>query len=289
MGLKKITPKANQRQTKGKQWVKKAADQGIENAQKTLNYLNKNQAIDNIKPFEADIVKIEPPKESIKTMEGVEVTQMSQTSTKKGLSIYTHAIHPRGTVIILHGCDERSGAIVQALHNNLPQAGWNTLSLELPTLSTASTYKDLGMVMPTVETLIEKSIADTKSKSQLPIVLLAHSCGSQMALTWIEKRGSDSIDAYIGIGTGIMNATLDVSGHVNTPMENMKFPQLDIFGTADNETVKKTSPERLKNINRAANPASRQKMITDADHNMTGKGELVSKVISEWLNRRAFR
>lgn len=236
--------------------------------------------------------------ETTATIAPVAATVLTQVAQKKPeenvateTEFYIPAETPRGTVIMLHGCDSNPSTadnLIQTLLKRLPKQGWNTLTFPLPTLSTASTYKDLGKIMPTVATLIEKNIADTKAKNQLPIVLLAHSCGSQMALAWIEKKGSDSIDAYIGIGTGMMNTALDTAGHLSKPIESMKFPQLDIFGSVDNEAVRKTAPERLAHINRAANPASRQKIILDADHNMTGKGEIISKMVSKWLNRKAF-
>jgi predicted alpha/beta hydrolase family esterase len=142
--------------------------------------------------------------------------------------------------------------------------------------------------MPDAAAAIESAIAMAKEKSQTPVVLLAHGCGSHMALAWMEVKGSASIDAYIGIGTGMMNTSTKDILHLRNPLEKMKFPQLDIFGSADNETVLKTAPERLGHINRASNPASRQKIIANADHNMTGKTEQLSKIITKWLNKKAF-
>jgi hypothetical protein len=207
-------------------------------------------------------------------------------------AIYTQADNARGTLIIMHDCDYKpdvKGGIVTTLHKNLPRKGWNTLSFQLPNLSTDSTFKDLEAVMPEVAKSIESSIAMAKEKSDTPIALLGHGCGSQMALAWMEVKGSDSIDAYIGLGTGIMNSDAKDTDHLRIPLEAMQFPQLDIFGSADNEAVLKTAPERLGHINRAANSASRQKMLLDADHNMTGKEEQLSRIIAKWLNKKAFK
>ena len=204
---------------------------------------------------------------------------------------YTLSKKARGTVVILHGCNYQADvedSIVQTLHNNLPSAGWNTLSFQLPALKNSSNYQDLAIVMPDVAKGIESNITMAKEKSQTPVVLLAHGCGSHMALAWMEVKGNDAIDAYIGIGTGIMNTSIKDIAHLRKPLENMKFPQLDVFGSADNEAVLKTAPERLGHINRAANPASRQKIIANADHNMTGKTEQLSKTVIKWLNKKAF-
>ena len=152
-----------------------------------------------------------------------------------------------------------------------------------------TSYKDLETIMPDAAVRIESAISTAKEKSQTPVVLFAHGCGAQVALAWMEVKGSDSLNGYIGLGAGLMNAAVENAGHLRIPLETMKFPQLDIFGSADNEAVLKTAPERLSHINRAANPKSRQKVIQGADHNMTGKGEELSTVVETWLNELAFK
>jgi len=239
--------------------------------------LTNTDATNRIQPLVAPIPQVIP-------------TPETSNSDTVSTTTYTSAEKARGTVVILHGCDYQANvqhSIVQALHKNLPQAGWNTLSFQLPTLSSTSSYQDLNRVMQDAATQIESNIAIAKEKSQTPVVLLAHGCGSHMALAWMEVKGNDKVDAYIGIGTGMMNTSAkDI--HLSMPLEKMKFPQLDIFGSADNEAVLRTAQQRLGHINRAANPASRQKIIADADHNMTGKTEQLSKTITKWLNKKAF-
>ncbi len=218
--------------------------------------------------------------------------QPTETDEANSSEIYTQADNARGTVVILSDCDYKpntEGGIVTTLHKSLPQKGWNTLSFQLPNLSTSSTFKDLEAIMPEAAKNIESSIAMAKEKSDTPVALLAHGCGSQMALAWMEVKGNDSIDAYIGLGSGIMNSDPKDTDHLRIPLEAMKFPQLDIFGSADHAAVLKTAAERLGHINRASNPASRQKIILDADHNMTGKEDVLASVIAKWLDKKAFK
>ena len=143
--------------------------------------------------------------------------------------------------------------------------------------------------MPDAAARIESAISTAKEKSQTPVVLFAHGCGAQVALAWMEVKGNDSINGYIGLGTGRMNTAIEHAGHLRLPLAKMKFPQLDIFGSKDDAAVLKTAPERLSHINRAANPKSRQKVIQGADHNMTGKGAELSTVVEAWLNGLAFK
>jgi alpha-beta hydrolase superfamily lysophospholipase len=268
-----------------------AITESAPNAETSAPIENTTQLSQTPKTTEAvDSKTITPPETTATTVASTQATP--QPVKKEATATYISAENARGTVIMLHGCDYNPAAqdnIMQALRKSLPKRGWNTRILQLPTLSTSSTYKDLGSVMKDAATQIEKNIAKTKAESQTPVVLLAHSCGSHMALAWMEKRGSDSIDAYIGIGTGIMNTSAEDAKHLSNPMEKMTFPQLDIFGSTDNETVKNTARQRLASLNRAANPASRQKIIINADHNMTGKADVLSNEISKWLNRMAFK
>ncbi|HIO91856.1 MAG TPA: DUF3530 family protein [Leucothrix mucor] len=252
-------------------------------------------------PATADQAQTNPTEASEQAAEGSQATanattaiQTVQLKSANGTSagVYSAATSATGTVVILHGCDykpEGKDDVVRPLHEGLPKEGWNTLSLQLPNLSASSTFKDLEAIMPDAVIRIESGIAMAKEKSQTPVVLFAHGCGAQVALAWMEVKGSDSINGYIGLGAGVMNASADDSSHLRLPLEKMKFPQLDIYGSADNEAVLKTAPERLSYINRASNPASRQKKIEGADHNITGKGKELSDVLVKWLNGLAFK
>ena len=175
-----------------------------------------------------------------------------------------------------------------SLKTGLTKKGWNTLSFALPSLSLSSSYNDLGAIMPEVATRLESAITMAKAKSQTPVLLLGHSCGSHMALAWMEKRGSKTINGYIGMGTGFMNTAFEDSAHLRIPIEGMKVPQLDIYGSKDHDAVLATQPERLSHINRAFNSASRQKIIEDGDHQLSGKNDAVLGVVTKWLSSLDF-
>ena len=190
----------------------------------------------------------------------------------------------RGGVILLHGRGFHADwpENIGPLRVGLSEAGWHTLSLQLPVLEKSAKYFDYLPVLPEVLPRIDAALAHLKAENISPIVLLAHSCGAHMAILWMEQYADQSIDAFIGIGMGATDYQQPMRHPF--PFASLKVPVLDLYGELDYPAVHRLAPERLQLINHGGNPLSKQVVATGADHYFSDNSELLTKEVSDWLD-----
>jgi len=205
----------------------------------------------------------------------------------KFLSIYmeTEIEKPKGAVIIMHGRGYHPDwkDVAQPLRIGLPESGWNTLSIQMPVLTKEAKYYDYVPIVPESFLRIESAIKFLHEKNIHNIVLIAHSCSVHMSIAWFEKTGGKGINAYIGIGMGATDYKQYMSKPI--PLDKIKVPVLDIYGNMDYKAVKKAAPARLSLINSTGIAQSDQRIVKDADHYFTDKGDALLKEINDWLSK----
>ncbi len=208
------------------------------------------------------------------------------------LSIYTEASEPeeviRGTAIILHGRGFHPDwqDTVNPLRVGLTEAGWNTLSVQMPVLEKQAKYYDYLPLFAEAIPRIEAAIAYAReqlisNKESNQVVLIAHSCGAHMAMAWADTESFESIDAYVGIGMGATDYKQPMTQPF--PLGRVKVPVLDVYAENDYPAVLRMAKERLRLIKIAANKKSSQVVVPDAEHYYVDKGEALTQVVSEWL------
>ncbi len=190
----------------------------------------------------------------------------------------------RGGVILLHGRGFHADwpENIGPLRVGLSEAGWHTLSLQLPVLEKSAEYYDYLPVLPEALPRIDGALAHLKAEDISPIVLLAHSCGAHMAMLWMEQYADQGIDAFVGIGMGATDYQQPMRHPF--PFASLKVPVLDLYGELDYPAVHRLAPERLKLINHGGNPLSKQIAAPGADHYFSDNIELLTKEVSDWLN-----
>lgn len=198
------------------------------------------------------------------------------------------AEHPRGAAIILHGRGLHPDweTVVKPLRTGLPEQGWETLSLQLPVLGKEAKYYDYETIFSEAHPRIDAAIAWLRARGIKRIVLIAHSCGAHMAMSWVHHGGA-GIDAYVGIGMGATDYQQPMREPF--PLDRMQMPVLDIYGANDYPAVLAMAPERLALMRKGGNALSQQQVIAGADHYYAAQsGELVG-AIAAWLNDLTFR
>ena len=190
----------------------------------------------------------------------------------------------RGGVILLHGRGFHADwpENIGPLRVGLSEAGWHTLSLQLPVLEKSAKYFDYLPVLPEVLPRIDAALAHFKAANISPIVLLAHSCGAHMAMLWMEQYADQGIDAFVGIGMGATDYQQPMRHPF--PFASLKVPVLDLYGELDYPAVHRLAPERLQLINHGGNPLSKQITAPGADHYFSDNSELLTKEVSDWLD-----
>jgi pimeloyl-ACP methyl ester carboxylesterase len=175
---------------------------------------------------------------------------------------------------------------VKPLRTSLPDQGWETLSLQMPVLEKEASYYDYVPIFPEAHPRIDAAIAWLKARGIKRIVLIAHSCGAHMAMSWVTSGGT-GIDAYVGIGMGATDYQQPMQGAF--PLGQMTIPVLDIYGGNDYPAVLAMAPERLALMRKGGNPLSKQLAIPDADHYCVGQSDELVEIVAAWLNGLTFK
>ena len=208
----------------------------------------------------------------------------------KFLSIFmeSEAEKPKGAVIIMHGRGYHPNwkDVAYPLRVGLPESGWHTLSIQMPVLAKDAKYYDYVPIFPEAFSRIEAAIQFLKKKNIKNIVLIAHSCSVHMSMAWFDKTGGKGADAYIGIGMGVTDLKQYMAKPF--PLDKLKIPVLDIYGQQEFNSVTKTAPLRLEMIKSTGIDQSEQRIVHDADHYITDRGDVLLKEVSDWLSKLKF-
>jgi len=212
-----------------------------------------------------------------------------EADNHKFLSIYTEAEDDaRGVVIILHGRGFHPDwqDAINPLRVGLTEFGWNTLSVQMPVLEKQAKYFDYVPLFPEASPRIDAAIKFAREQGNKEIVLLAHSCGVHMAMAWVDaQKGSVSkkIDAFVGLGMGATDYQQLMEKPF--PFNKLTIPVLDVYGENDYPVILREAPERLSKIQAAGNKKAGQKMVVGANHYYEDKGEPLTQVVAEWLQK----
>jgi pimeloyl-ACP methyl ester carboxylesterase len=213
-----------------------------------------------------------------------------EANDQEFLSIYTEADdEAKGVAIILHGRGFHPDwqDAINPLRVGLAESGWNTLSVQMPVLEKQAKYYDYLPLFPRAIPRIEAAIAFARDQIKQnggdnKVVLIAHSCGAHMAMTWADVDSFEAIDAYVGIGMGATDYKQPMKRPF--PLAKIKVPVLDVYAANDYPAVKKMAAARWQSIEQAGNTKSDQVIVPDADHYYTDRGDALTSVISEWLD-----
>ncbi len=201
------------------------------------------------------------------------------------LAIHSEAmVEPvRGAVIVMHGRGFHPDweEVASPLRTRLPEAGWETLSLQMPVLAKDAKYYDYVPILPASFPRIRAGIEFLRERGIDHIVLAAHSCSVHSVMAFTRRYGDREFDAFIGIGMGATDYRQPMREPF--PLDSMRVPVLDLFGSEEFPGVLRAAPERLAAIRSAANPLSAQHMIPDAGHFFRDREEALVDAVSEWL------
>ena len=210
---------------------------------------------------------------------------MLKAIEREFLSIYTEADESEKAVIVMHGRGFHPDWIdtVQPLRIGLVDSGWNTLSIQMPVLHKEAKYYDYVPIFDEAIPRIQAAIEYLKQQGNRQIVLIAHSCSVHMSMHYLDRHGDGEIDGFIGIGMGATDYKQPMAKPF--PLDRLSVPVLDIYGADDYPAVHRLAPGRWSQITHAANHASRQIVIDEANHYFTDRGDALLEAVAEWLGQ----
>ena len=186
-------------------------------------------------------------------------------------------------VLVMHGRGFHPDwpEVAAPLRAELPEHGWETLSLQMPVLGKTATYYDYVPIFAAAFPRIRAGIEYLRERGADTVVLAAHSCSAHMAMAFVRRHGDAGFDGFIGIGMG----ATDVGQPMREPfpLVEMAVPVLDLFGDEDYPSVPGKAPDRLAAIRTAGHPRSAQRMIPGADHFFRDMDEELVDAVVDWL------
>ena len=179
---------------------------------------------------------------------------------------------PRGGVVVVHGLGVHPDwGLIGGVRGGLADAGYVTLSVQMPVLYANATRDDYRVTLPEAGERIAAAIAYLRGKGIARIAIVSHSLGATMANTYLARPDALAIDAWIPVG---------MFGTFSTPPKEVLF---DVVAENDVTEVLAAAPLRARSLRQ--DHCSRQATIAGADHYFGDRQKELAAAIANFLDR----
>ena len=179
---------------------------------------------------------------------------------------------PKGGVIVVHGLGLHPDfGLVNGVRTGLAEAGYTTLSVQMPVLAAAASRPDYTVALPAAGERIAAAITFLRGKGLTKIAIVSHSMGATMTNAYLMRTGASSIDAWVPVGMLV--------GFAASPKE----PVLDV--TAGNELAEVVAATPLRAKALPQDRCSAQLTIAGADHYFENRQKELTAAIAAFLDR----
>jgi pimeloyl-ACP methyl ester carboxylesterase len=201
---------------------------------------------------------------------------LAQPGGHKFLALYTGAKKPRAAVIVVHGLGiHPDWGLIGALRSDLPDAGYTTLSVQMPVLAADAKGEDYPALFGDAAERLAAAVAFLKAKGYDRIALVSHSMGSRMSNHFLAAGPAHGIAAWVAIG---------ISSGEFVNAARFGFPILDIYGERDFPQVLKNADARAAALARLKGSA--QIEVAGADHYFAGSEAELVRHVRRFLDRQ---
>jgi len=178
----------------------------------------------------------------------------------------------KGGVIVLHGLGVHPDwGLNGGLRTSLADAGFTTLSVQMPVLAADAPRADYRVTLPEAGDRIAAAIAYLRSRGVTKVAVVAHSMGATMADAYLARPDALPVDAWAPVGMLVAFAA--------PPKE----PVLDVVAESDLREVKDTAPLRESRLPKDG--CSRAVTIAGTDHYFGNNPKELAAVIAAFLDR----
>lgn len=209
--------------------------------------------------------------------------EVIELQTKDGPFLAIHRPRQRGParggIVLLHDRlgNADSEEAIRPLRLGLAEAGWDTLSLQLPIQprSAGAGHDTDG----SNAALLDEGMAWLKARDIDRLVLLAQGDRAGMALQWAAAQRMQELRALILLSAPLASPPGD---DLRSSLRASGLPLLDIYAERDYPPVIATAPNRsMLGID---NPGYRQRVLPDATSGFFGAEQELIDSIRAWLS-----
>ena len=197
----------------------------------------------------------------------LETPAADETTQRAAVIMHGTGVHPNWPTVVL------------PLREGLAEAGWHTLSIQMPVLSNEADYRDYPPIYGGVPGRLDAAIEHLKGLGAESVVLVAHSQGATMTAYYLSRAGQN-VDGFVavGMGPGIRGTAADNLAH----LPKITVPMLDLYGSEDLPEVLSSSSARAAAV--ADGVAYAQVTVAGADHFFDGEEDQLLKRVKAWLD-----
>ena len=178
----------------------------------------------------------------------------------------------KGGVVVVHGLGVNPDwGLNGGVRTRLAEAGFVTLSVQMPVLAAEATRGDYGPTLSEASERIAAAIRYLRERGLRKIAIVSHSYGATMVNAYLARPDALAIDAWVAIG---MFGTFDAKP---------KEPVLDIIAEHDANEVRADSKRRAHEPQRDA--CSRQLTVDGTDHFFDNRLPRLAAAITAFLDR----
>lgn len=178
----------------------------------------------------------------------------------------------KGGVVIVHGLGVHPDfGLIGGLRSRLADAGYTTLSVQMPVLPADATRDDYRIALPEAGERLHAAIGYLRAKGIDKIALVAHSMGATMADAYLARPDAARIDAWVPVGMLMPFGA--------APREAV----LDVAAEHDLPQVIEAAPARRKRL--PADGCSRQIAIPATDHYFEQAQPELTAAVAAFLDR----
>lgn len=198
-------------------------------------------------------------------------------SHRKFLTLFT----PAGSgsskgraVIVVHGLGVHPDwGLIGVLRSALADAGYTTLSVQMPVLGNEARAEDYLPTYPEAAQRLAAAVAFLQAKGYPRIGLVSHSLGSRMSFAYLMEHPAAPVAAWVSMGNP-----------ANIDYRKVKPAVLDLYGENDFPDILGRAAERASSLK--GKPGSKQIMAPGADHFFTGQDDAMVKHVRAFLDAR---
>lgn len=188
-------------------------------------------------------------------------------------------------VILLHGRGVHPAwGFIDNLRADLADAGFHTLSLQMPILAADAPFGAYGKTFPEALERVDAGVQYLKKKGINHVVLLGHSSGAMTAVAYAARRPQAPVAGVVAIGLSTFANGPDTMQPA-LMLKSVHVPVLDLYGANDLHEVLSYTEARRKAAQEAGNKDYSAVRVPDANHFFTDHYEALKQQIVNWLSR----
>lgn len=189
----------------------------------------------------------------------------------------------RGAVLLLH---DRGGhpdwpEVIQPLRSRLPDCGWITLSVAIPSLPEDPLTSSVRGRFKKVTERVDAALAEFKDAELDALILVGHGWGARAALYYLANNSATEINGLVMVGVSEPPYTAQEFS-LGTLLGKIEVPVLDIYGERDWRSARQAG-ERRAHAENGDVLNYQQLALSGARHGFRGQEEALVKRIRGWM------